>query len=458
MSSGKGKTQRLLAGKEAERRALPVLSASLAETVRRPVQFGAFIIVVFVAGAMGWASLAPIAAGAVAPGVISPDGNRRTVQHLEGGIIRAILARDGDEVKAGQVLLVLQDTQAAALHDVLSEQANTLLAMHARLVAEQADDDAVLFPPGLLTLGETDPRVRAVVSGQAALFEKRRATLLSQIELLDDRERQYEAQIVALSAQVASTEVQIELIAEEIEAKSQLFRQGLLPKSEMLRLQRAAAALHGEHGRLTASIAEVRQRIGETATQRISVTAERAEEVSTELEKVRTEFATVSERLAASRDVLDRTIIAAPVAGKVVNSHFTTRNGVIRPGEPILDIVPTGERLLIDARVSPSDIDVVRPGLAAVVHLTAYSNRGLPRIHGSVLDVSADRIVDPDTGQIYFLARVEVFGQELAELGKQYALLPGMPAEVMIVTGERTTMAYLLEPFMAAFRRGMRET
>lgn len=436
--------------------AQPQRSDRLRRVIRRPARLGVSIIAVFVAGGIAWASLAPIAAGAIAPGIVSPDGSRRTVQHMEGGIIRQILARDGEEVAAGQVLLVLQETQAAAAHEVLADQANLLEATQARLVAEQIGHDAILFPSDLSAA--TDAHTRALIQGQMALFEKRRATLRAQIGVLDDRERQYEEQIAALTAQLHSTDAQIELIAEELDSKTQLFKKGLVAKPELLGLERAKAALEGDRGRLIGSTAEVRQRIGETETQRISVTAERAQDVSEELEKVRTDLAMALERVAASRDVLSRTVITAPVAGKVVNSRFKTDGGVIRPGEPVLDIVPSGEQLLIDARVAPVDIDVVTAGLEAVVHLNAYSNRGMRRIHGTVREVSADRIVDPNSGQPYFLARVEVSRKDMEELGKDIVLLPGMPAEIMIVTGERTVMGYLLEPFIAAFRRGMHET
>ncbi len=431
---------------------------TLRRVIRGPARAGVAIIAIFVTGAIGWASVAPIASGAVAPGIISPDGSRRTVQHLEGGIIREIRARDGDQVAEGQVLVVLQETQAAATHDMLVDQADMLAASQARLVAEQAGGNAIVFPAELRDAARASARTKAFTDGQTALFEKRRATLQAQVEVLDDRKRQYTEQIAALTAQLSSTNIQIELISEEMEAKSQLLQRGLVTKPELLRLQRAKAALEGDRGRFSGSIAEVQQRIGETETQRISVVAERAEDVSTELEKVRSDLAAALERLSASSDILGRTVITAPVAGKVVNSHFKTEGGVIRPGEPILDIVPSGEQLFIDARVAPVDIDVVSVGLGAVVHLSAYSSRGLPRIEGTVREVSADRIVDPVTGQAYFLARVEVSNKVLEKLGKEYVLMPGMPAEVMIVTGERTTMGYLLEPFMEAFRRGLRET
>jgi len=428
----------------------------LSSVVRRPARVGVAIIMVFLAGSLGWASVAPLAAGAVAAGVISPDGSRRTVQHLEGGIIREIKAKDGDDVVAGQVLIVLQATQASAMNDMLTEQVQTLMAARARLLAEQAGKAEIVFPAELLTTKSA--HVEAMLQGQTSLFEKRRAAFLAQVEILENRVSQYKEQIGALKSQVESASTQISLITDELKGKISLFKRGLTTKSEVLRLERAKAALYGEHGQHVGAIAEVMQRLDELATQKISLEADRAQEISTDLETLRTEFGEVSEKLNSSRDILERTTIVAPVGGKVVNSRFKTTGGVIRAGEAILDIVPTGERLLIDVRISPSDIDIVRPQLPAIIHLTAYSSRGLPRIDGYVRDVSADSIVDQVTGQSFFLARVEVLKEDLSRIGDDYILLAGMPAEVMIVTGERTVMNYLLEPFLAAFRRGLRES
>jgi HlyD family secretion protein len=426
------------------------------ETVRGPVRLGLAVIVVFVLGGLSWSLLAPIAAGAVAPGIISPDGSRRTVQHLEGGIIHALKVRDGDFVRAGDPLLLLESTQAAATNEELLAQSRTLAATRVRLLAEQAGSEAVRFPDEMLA--QDDPRLREVVQGQILIFEMRRASLAAQLQVFDDREKQFMEQISALEAQVEGADRQLELIAEDLAAKEKLLDRALVTKPEILTLRRFQASLQGDRGEYLGNIAEARQKIGEIAAQRIALRATRAEETSTELEKVRAEMAAVSERLSASQDILNRTTVTAPVSGKVVNLRFKSIGGVILRGEPILDIVPTEERLLIDARITPSDIDVVSVGLTATVHLTAFSSRGLPRVHGLVRSVSADRIVDEATGQAYYLARVEVPREELAALDKAIVLVPGMPAEVLIVTAERTAFDYMTEPFRAAFRRGFRES
>ncbi|WP_312862147.1 HlyD family type I secretion periplasmic adaptor subunit [Rhizobium sp. P32RR-XVIII] len=435
--------------------ALPELT-TVRDAIKGPVRLGFAVIVVFVLGGLAWSLLVPIAAGAVAPGIISPDGSRRTVQHLEGGIIHALKVRDGDFVRAGDPLLMLESTQAAAANEQLLEQSRTLAATRVRLLAEQAGSDALHFPDEMLA--RDDAGLREVIQGQISIFEMRRASLAAQLQVLDDREKQFQEQISALEAQVQGADRQLELIAEDLAAKEKLLGRALVTKPEILTLRRFEAALQGDRGEYLGEIAETQQKIGEIATQRISLRATRAEEVSTELEKVRAEMAGVSERLSASQDILDRTTVTAPVSGKVVNLHFKSIGGVILRGEPILDIVPTEERLLIDARIAPGDIDVVTVGLTATVHLTAFSSRGLPRVQGVVRSVSADRIVDEKTGQAYYLARVEVPREELAALDKGMVLVPGMPAEVLIVTAEQTAFDYMVEPFRAAFRRGFRES
>ncbi|WP_244561530.1 HlyD family type I secretion periplasmic adaptor subunit [Ensifer aridi] len=426
------------------------------EVVKGPVRLGFAVIFIFVLGGLAWSLLAPIAAGAVAPGIISPDGSRRTVQHLEGGIIQALKVRDGDLVRAGDPIVLLESTQAAAAHELLLEQSRTLAATRLRLLAEQAGNDAIVFPNEMLAAD--DPGLREVVQGQISIFEMRRASFASQLQVLDDRANQFREQISALEAQVESADSQLALITQELAGKEKLLRKALVTSPEMLQLQRAQAALRGERGRYLGSIAEIRQKIGEIATQRISLRATRSEETSTELERVRAEMASVSERLNASQDILDRTTVTAPVSGKVVNLRFKSIGGVILGGEPILEIVPTEERLLIDTRITPGDIDVVTVGLTATVHLTAFSSRGLPRVQGVIRSLSADRIVDEATGQAYYLARVEVPREELAALDKSIVLVPGMPAEVLIVTAEQTAFDYMIEPFRAAFRRGLRES
>ncbi len=433
----------------------PAPMEPLARQARGPILFGLGIGSAFLGGFAAWALLVPLAAGAVAPGVISPDGSRRSVQHLEGGIIAELKVRDGDVVQAGQALLVLDNLQPAAVHDALLHQQRSLLATRARLAAEQVGAARIDFPPEIEL--DAAPAARTLLSGQIQLFETRRSTYASRRSVLRQRMEQSVEQIAALDAQVRSTTRQLQLIAEELEGKEKLLAKGIIPKPEILRLQRAEADISGKRGEYLGTISKIRQQIGETETQLLALEAERADQIATQMDQVRLDLATVTEKLLASRDVLDRTVVVAPLSGTVLNLRFKSKGGVVGRGEPILDVVPLEEKLLIDARVAPTDVDVVRIGLPAQVHLSAFANRGLPRIDGVVRSVSADRIVDPATNQGYFLARVEVDRAELKRLDSHLELVPGMPAEVLIVAGERTMGEYLLEPFRQAFRRSLRE-
>jgi len=427
----------------------------LQEVVRMPVRYGMALAYLFIIGGIAWSALAPMAEGATATGIVSPDGSRRTVQHLEGGIIEELRIRDGDLVRAGDPLVTLQSTQAAALYDLYLEQARTLQATQARLSAEQEDKSEINFPPDLLA--SADERARKIIAGQTLLFNQRRSSLEAQLQILDVRKRQFEEQLLGLRAQVVSVDAQLALTEQEHSVKKSLVDKALLARSETLKLERSKAALDGDRGSFMGQIAEVEQKIGELDTQSMSLRATQSADIADQLEKARAGYIDAAERLNASKDVLDRTVITAPVTGKIANLKFKTSGGVIGPGQAILDIVPTNEELLIDARVSPSDIDVVAAGLQATVHLTAYSSRGMPRVTGTVKSVSADRVTDETTGQSYYLARVEVPQSELEALDDGIVMMPGMPAEVLIVTGKRTVLAYLMEPFMAAFRRGLRE-
>ncbi len=425
-------------------------------SLRPAVLVGAAIIAFFVIVGLGWGGMAPISGAAIANGVVSPDGRRRTVQHLEGGIIRQILVTAGTEVQAGDPLIVLEETQALAAHERILSQHRTYAAMEARLEAEQHSDPTVDFPEWLS--GETiNASTAEIVETQQTLFETRALAQRTRASILQQRIAQLNEEIIGMDAQTVSQERQLELIASELEDVQELVDRGLERRARLLALQRQEADIGGDLGANLAAISRARQAVGEAELQIINLEADRLDEIANELNQVRFEQASIEQELLRTRDILARTSITAPISGIVVQSRFFTTGGVIRPGEAILDIVPQEEELLIDAQVSPIDIDAVEVGMTAQVILSAYSQRRLPRIEGRVRSISADRLVDEATGTAYFLARIEVDPAQLADLGGEVTLSPGMPAEVFIVTGERTAIEYLLEPFIQSFRRAFRE-
>jgi HlyD family secretion protein len=429
---------------------------TLQHALRWPMRLGLIVMIFFAVGFVGWGAFVPLAGGAIAIGTISPDGDRKVVQHLEGGIIAQLMVRDGDVVVAGQPLVLLESLQPKATHDMLVSQQWTFLAMHARLVAEQTGETDVHFEPKLLATD--DERLRAMVDGQKRLFHDRLNTHLARKNVLRQRIEQLNEQVKGLQAQVDSSNAQLDYIAEELTGKLALLQKNIVTKPEVLRLQRAVAELQGKRGEYLGAIARAQQQIGETNIQILMTDAERIDQVTTRLEQLRVELATVTEKLNSSVDILKRTIITAPIAGVVLNLRFKTNGGVLKPAEPILDIVPGEDMLLIDAKISPTDIDVVRVGLPAKVQLSAYSSRSAPRLNGIVKTVSADRLVDEGTRQPYYLARVHVDREEIRQSHANVELIPGMPAEVLIVTGERTMAEYLFQPFLDALWRSFRET
>ena len=415
------------------------------------VTVGLVVIAAFFGGLGRWATVSTLESAAIAPGVVSVASNRKTVQHLEGGIIGKILVRDGDEVTAGQVLFRLDDTQPRATLDLMRGRQRAAAALEARLVAERDGHDEITFPDWLLT-DRDDPKVAAVIDGETSIFDARRVTLASQIAVLGQRVAQVDEEIIGLGGQIAAEDVQLLLIAEEKHAVLVLVEKGLERKPRLLALQRRESEIVGSRSGNVAQIARVKQNIGEAHLRISELDTARINEVGEQLRAAQNELFDLAERIHAAEDILRRTAILAIQDGTVVNLQVHTPGGVIAPGAPLLDIVPSDDALIIEARVDPRDIDVVHWGLPARVHLTAFNQRSATPMNGRVLSVSADNIIDERTGQAYYLARIKL-DKDPAEAGNGVSLYPGMQAEVMIVSGARTVLDYLLAPWTARCAR-----
>jgi HlyD family secretion protein/epimerase transport system membrane fusion protein len=429
--------------------------AALGRQLIGPRRAGLALIGVFVLGFGGWAATAPLAGGAVAQGVISPEGSRKTIQHLEGGIVAALHVRDGDKVRRGQPLITLDSVQARAVYEAALDKYLTLAAARDRLEAEQAGTPEIAFSQELLS--HDQKQVAGVLESQRRLFATRLAMRAAEADVLRQRMGQLHEQVEGWRAQMASAARQGDYIHEELAGKEALLAKGLTTKPEVLRLRRAGAEIGGSAGQYRAQMASAEQQIGETRLQLLALDAQNAEKIADELDQVRAQLDTARQQLAASKDVLGRTVVTAPVSGTVVGLQVKTEGGVVRPGERLMDVVPDHDALIIEARVSPKDVDVVHPGLAAQIHLSAFSSREQPRIDGVVKTISADRLTDAQTGVPYYLARVEVDPKTLRRFSPHARLVPGMPADVLIVTGERTLLDYLTEPFLNVLRRSFRE-
>jgi HlyD family secretion protein len=412
-------------------------------SLRRPVMAGLATIAVAFGSFTAWMFLAPLDSAAVAPGTVIVDSHRKTIQHLEGGIVRALMVKDGDSVTAGQPLVVLESTQAdAALGQVQSQYWNAQAKL-ARLRAEQSGIP-LAFPDELTA----EPAITDVLQGQENLFRTRGETYRAQIAIRRRQMEQKHEEITAQRAQLAATEQSLGYKLEELKGVQQLFDKGYERKPRLLGLQSDVANLKGRRGELAATIARVQQ---EAAAVELDLA-----NFDSSWQDTQANVTELTDKLRAASDIRGRTIITAPQDGKVVDLKLFTIGGVVAPGQPILDLVPTEDSLIVEARVSPLDIDVVRPGLPAHVRLTAFKAKRVPMVEGKVVQVTADKLVDQRTGEAYFTAQVRLDGASLAQL-HGIEITPGMPAEVFMVTGARKAADYILAPITDSMRRAFRE-
>ncbi|WP_299845903.1 HlyD family type I secretion periplasmic adaptor subunit [uncultured Paracoccus sp.] len=412
------------------------------------------VIAVFAGTFYVWAAAAPIEGAVVAPGLVSVDTSVRTVQHLEGGIIQDILVRDGDQVEPGQVLIRLQNTVPSSSLNEVQAQYFEARATEARLLAEQQGLDAISFP-GELTEKIGDSAAQSAMAGQQGIFDSRRTLMTDRLTIFERTTDGLETEIEGLEGQIAASESRQKLLGEELADVQRLFDRNLTDKPRLLQLQRDAAQLEGEIASYRAAIGTAEQKIAETALRRSELKNAMETEVVQQLRDSRARAYELSQRLAAARDVMGRTEIRSPVSGVVTGLQVHTVGGVIAAGQPLMDVVPVSDKLVVQATIDPLDIDQVTAGQEAQVWLSALNRRSQHPIEGVVQTVSADRLVDPQTGAPYYLARVELQRAEIEKGGMP--LQPGMSAEVMIHTGARTTLDYLLSPITQFLTRAMRE-
>ena len=412
-----------------------------------------FMLFVFVGS---WMAFWPLATGAISPGKIVSDSSRKEIQHLEGGIVKEVLVREGDLVKADQVLVRLDNTTAQARSDLLRGQYITELANEARLTAERDGADAPAFPEELLSQEANDTKVRETLDTQRRLFATRREAVEGEVNVLNQKIAQSDEEINGLKEQISSANRQISLLDEEIKTVSGLLSAGNATKPRLLALKRAQAELVGTRGQSQAMIARAEQTINEAKIGILNRRTDFLNKVVAELKETQVRLSDLSEQMRASSDVVRRIEIKAPIAGSVTGLKVHTVGGVVRPGDTIMTLVPKDDKLIVESRVAPIDIDWVHEGLDARVRLTAFKQRNTPPVMGKVVTISADRFDDPRTGEGYFIARIEIPPSELKKLGK-LEISAGMPAEALIITGRRTMLSYLVSPIRDSFSRAFRE-
>jgi HlyD family secretion protein len=417
----------------------------------------AFMTIAFFALIFGlWSWAAPLNSAAIAPGVLeAAGGGRRTVQHLEGGIVSRFLVKEGQTVRAGQVLVELDMTQTEARDDAVRTALYGLLAQDARLTAERQGLASVRYPAELTALAD-DPEVQSIIAASNALFAARRRGLTDQTKVLSQRLGQARAEIRSSDAQLSALGEQSQLLDDEQMGVRMLVDEGLERKSRLLNLQRQRAAAEGQQGQLTNNLDRIQKTIDETHAQMNFLRGQLATEAATQQRDVQMQIAEAREKLKISEDIRGRASIVAPVAGKVADIRLITPGAVIGQGQPVLDIVPTNEKIVVAVRLKAEDIDAVHPGLKAEVKLSPYKARVLRNLKGVVRSVSPDASYDEAANMLFYKVKVEIEPGELKAM-PGVELVSGMPAEVFIDLGSSSLMHYLFQPMIDSFNRAFRE-
>ena len=428
---------------------------SINNSIRRYIIAGIVVVVVLTGGVGVWAGVTEISGALIAPGTIVVESNVKKVQHPTGGVVGKLLVRDGDRVKAGDLLVQLDDTVTRSNLAIVVKTLIELNARKARLVAERDGLDAVKFPADLIQQ-RNSPDVAEALTAETRLFDLRRSARAGQKAQLQERINQSNEEIIGLNAQKVSKEKEVALIERELTGVRDLFQKHLVPVTRLTSLEREATRLDGERGQLIATIAQARGKIAELRLQIIQIDQDLSSEVAKEMREIDGKIGEFVERKVAAADQLKRTDIRAPQAGTVFQSSVHTVGGVIPAGEPIMLIVPDADRLTVEAKVNPQDIEKVKLGQSASLRFSAFNVRTTPEIFGSVSRISADTTTDQHTNQSYYTVRIALPSDQVSRLGN-VKLVPGMPVEAFINTGERTVISYLMKPLSDQINRAFRE-
>ncbi len=426
---------------------------------RRFRRFGTIIVVVIFGGLGLWGALAPLSSAALAPGLVAVESYSKTVQHLEGGIVKEIAVRNGDYVKAGQTLVILDDTQPKAQLEILNGQYYIALAKEARLLAQQNGANSVVYPEVMMTRLD-DLRIKEAIQTQNHTFSVQKQAFDGEIALYRRQIEQLRARVKGLHSQSVSKDKLVHSFQHELEDYQALLKDGYSEMQRVREFERNLAQTEGERSELASGIAETELQIAETELKILQLNKDLQREVAKELGEVQAQLFELRERLQSLQDTVLRTVIKAPVSGMVMGLEIHTLGAVVPPGGDLLDIVPQGEDLIVEARVSPLDIDRVHVGQTAEVRFSAFKSRTTPKIDGALISLSADRLIDERSPnpEPYYLARVSISAAGLQALvDADLKLLPGMPAEVLIQTGDRTMLQYLADPLKDSLARSFIE-
>lgn len=424
-------------------------------SIRRHIIIGCAVVAFLAIGLGGWASTAEISGALIAQGSLVVDSNVKKVQHPTGGVVGEVRVHDGDRVKAGEILIRLDETVTRANLAIVTKGLTELYARKARLVAELNGAETVAAPKEFASR-LNDPDVQDALASERKLFDLRRTTRLGEKDQLRQRIKELQEQISGLVAQEDAESKEAALIDQELQGVRDLWAKNLVQLSRLTSLEREKARLQGQRGELVASAAQAKGKIVETELQILQVDQDFTSDVAKELRDTDGKIGEYVERKVTAEDQLKRTDIRAPQDGIVFQSTANTVGGVITAGEPIMLIVPESDTLLAEAKVEPKDIEQVQIGQPVLLRFSALNMRTTPEINGTVLRIAADTSTDQRTGQSYYVVRISMTAAEIKRLG-DVKLTPGMPVEVFIQTGERTLLSYLIKPLHDQLMRAFRE-
>ncbi|MDV7145554.1 HlyD family type I secretion periplasmic adaptor subunit [Tropicimonas sp. TH_r6] len=420
--------------------------------------FGLLTVLVLVGGFGFWSVTARISGAIVASGRIEVDQNRQVVQHLDGGIVDQVLVEEGDRMEAGEPLIVLDDSELRSELAIVESQLFELMARVGRLMAERDGAADIVFAEEVRKQAAVQQDVAELIQGQTRLFEARRMTLEKEAEQLARRREQIDSQIEGIDAQSAALADQLALIEMELKDQQSLLDKGLAQASRVLALQREQSELLGSIGELTASRAQALGRVTEIDIEVLKLETGRREEAITRLRDLQAQLFGLQEQRRSLLKRLDRLEVVAPTSGVVYGMTINTPRSIIRPADPVAYIVPQDRPLVIAARIEPIHIDEVHVGQPVRLRFSAFDSRQTPELDGQVVQVSADAFSDDRTAESYYLAEIAPSLEALQTLGPDREILPGMPVEAYIRTGDRSPLAYLLKPFTDYLYKAFRES
>lgn len=426
---------------------------SLEPHLRKRVLLGLGLALMLVGGLIGWGASASISSAVIAPGLLVVDGSGKKVQHPTGGVIGAIFVKNGSKVEAGEIVVRLDATQAKSQLGIVTSQQVQLQGRKARLEAERDQAAKVTFPKGFI---ESSAEAAQIAVSESRLYEAREMAKQSQKEQLTERIGQLHKEIEGLQAQLTAKDAEVKLMKDEYERVQEMYKKSLVPVTRVLSSERDLTRLQGEDGQLISSIARSKGQISEIEVQIIGLDQTMQSDSMKELREVEAHLAELAERRTAAQDQLDRIDIRAPRAGIVNELQVHTVGGVIQPAETLMTIVPTDEKLAVEVRIAPTDIDQVSVGQKATLRFSAFNQRTTPEFAGEITQIAADLTKEPQTGVAYYVSRIAVSDEHQKEF-QNLRLVPGMPVETFVETGSRTAISYLLKPFNDQIKRAFRE-